>query len=354
MRSFTLGIYAEKPTVFTKLFQRPRHTFISRRSGLALVLSFIITMGFAQSNGDAKIDPVFRYLIQSQKGRQTSNAFPSPYRIALTASAESKDAGTGNRFNCIVYTTNGKSLRDSGIVVNSVLPTFATVWVSLSQIERMANMPQVSYIEAPAEDKLTNDIAVSTTGASLLHSGKLNNTVYKGKGVIVAVYDTGIDWDHPDFREASDQTKSRVLRIWDQTITPIAGESSPAGFSYGVEYTQAQINDELDGSPANFVREKDINGHGTHVAGTAAGNGMALANRKYTGMAPEADLIIIKGGNGSFPVTNTVDAITYLKGLANTLGRPIVLNMSIGGQSGPHDGTMSHELNWQANHLAHR
>jgi len=110
-----------------------------------------------------------------------------------------------------------------------------------------------------------------------VHGGLLIGTPYKGEGAIVLVHDSGIDWKHKDFRQSGDTTKSRILYIWDQTLTPVAGESSPAA-GYGVEYTKAQIENELDGTPAGFVREKDINyyGHGTHVAATAAGNGATL------------------------------------------------------------------------------
>lgn len=298
---------------------------------------------FAQTPAAAKIDPAFQSLLSQKNLPAFARKAGSPYKIASVEGYAYRGAAPEKRYQCFVYTKNGKALRDSGIVVNSVLPSFVTAWATLEQIERLSTFADVRYISAPAEDRLQNDISVAASGAALLHAGRLNNTVYKGKGTIVAVFDTGIDWDHPDFRNPTDQTKSRILRLWDQTITAGAGEVPPAGFSYGVEYTQAQINDELDGTPANLVREKDINGHGTHVAGTAAGNGSALSSKKYTGMAPEADLIIIKGGDGSFPQSNTVDAITYLKGLANTLGRPIVLNMSIGGQDGPHDGTLAHE-----------
>lgn len=317
----------------------------SKKTAALVAFSFMLHSAAFGQGPESKIDPSFRYLISQEKSRDLSpRSYPSKTLLQPTEGFASRGGQKELRYNCIVYTTNGRSLRDSGLVINSVLPRFATAWVTLDQIERMARMPQVSYIEAPHEDQLHNDVSTGSSGASLLHAGRLNNTPYKGKGVIVAVYDSGIDWDHPDFRNPADPTKSRILRIWDQTITAGTGEAPPAGFSYGVEYTQAQINDELDGSPANFVRETDINGHGTHVAGTAAGNGSAIASNKYSGLAPEADIIIIKGGNGSFPVTNTVDAITYLKGLANTLGKPIVLNMSIGGQSGPHDGSMVHEL----------
>ncbi|MCX6209552.1 MAG: S8 family serine peptidase, partial [Bacteroidetes bacterium] len=168
--------------------------------------------------------------------------------------------------------------------------------------------------------------------------------MYKGDGVIVGVFDTGIDWDHLDFRNPADTTKSRILKLWDQTITPIIGEVSPSGFNYGVEYTQAQINNELDGSPAGYVREKDLNGHGTHVAGTAAGNGAALSTRKFAGVAPNADIVIVKGGNGSFSDYNEINAMTYFQNVANAFGKPIVVNMSIGGQFGAHDGSNPDEI----------
>ena len=132
-------------------------------------------------------------------------------------------------------------LKANGIAIQSTNPTYVTAWVTLSQIPIIADLKGVQFIEAPQIIMPNNDISVGSSGASLLHAGKVNNTVYKGDGVIVAIVDSGIDWDHPDFRNSADQTKSRILRIWDQTLTPIAGEVSPSGFNYGVEYTQTQI-----------------------------------------------------------------------------------------------------------------
>ena len=311
---------------------------------LLLITLFAFLQDSAQTIQEAKIDPAFRSVLTAGKnGRDaiTNRGF-SAYSITPT---ERLTAGNipAQGYDCIVYTKKAQALRDSGIVVNSVLPNFVTAWATPDQIRKMAAMPDVLYVKAPHIFSVQNDIAVGSTGASLLHAGKLNNTVYKGKGVLMAIFDTGIDWDHPDFRDPADQTKSRILRIWDQTLTPVPGEASPANYG-GVEYTQAQINDELDGTPTGYVREKDINGHGTHVAGTAAGNGSALASKKFTGMAPEADIIVIKGGDSTFSSVNVINAIAYLQALATTLGKPIVINLSFGFLLSAHDGSDAEEV----------
>ncbi|MEO5999967.1 MAG: S8 family serine peptidase [Chitinophagaceae bacterium] len=296
---------------------------------------------------NSKIDPMFQFMLNHSKQMNDQQLlqenFPR-FQVQATEGFISKNKPPEKRYECIVYTVNAKALVDNGIVLNSVLPTIVTAWVTSEQIVQMSLMPQVKYIESPKTNYLHNDVAVGSSGASLLHQGKLNNTVYKGKNVIVGIYDTGIDWDHFDFRDPVDTTKSRILRIWDQTITAGTSEAPPSGFSYGVEYTQNQINNEIDDTPADVIRERDINGHGTHVAGTAAGNGSALPSKRYTGMAPEADIVVIKGGNSSFSEGRMIDGLTYLKNLATTLGKPAVLNWSIGGQGGAHDGTRPYEM----------
>jgi minor extracellular serine protease Vpr len=327
----------------------PLEKFFPKKSILLCFPAVIIyVMGYAQiRTPEDKIDPAFKFGMarSNANARQAPKNFSPMFKVTPVKVLVKPGQPAEERYECIIYTSDVTALRNNGVIVNSVLPRFVTAWVTAAQMEQLSKLPTVNYIAAPEMDQLHNDIAVANTGASLLHQGKLNNTVYKGKGVIVAIFDSGIDWKHPDFRDPNDTTKSRILRIWDQTITAIAGEAPPAGFTTGVEYTQEQINDELDGTPTGYVREMDINGHGTHVAGTAAGNGNAIpATRKYTGMAPEADIVVVKGGNGSFSTSNIINGITYLKNLATILGKPIVLNMSLGSQFGPHDGTRAYEL----------
>ena len=250
--------------------------------------------------------------------------------------------GAEPSYHAVVYTSDPAGVRATGAVVNSVYPGFVTAQVTVNEIVRMAALDGVRYIDEGSKNYPLNDVSIPETGASLVQGGLLNNTKYRGAGAIVLVYDTGIDFKHRDFRSTVDSTRSRILFIWDQTLTAQAGEAPPNGFSYGVEYTQAQINAELTASPANKVRERDYNGHGTHVCGTAAGNDSSLYG-KFSGMAPDADIIIVKGGDGSFGESQMIDGLTYAQSKATALNKPVAVNWSIGGQTGPHDGSRAYE-----------
>ncbi|HUI11437.1 MAG TPA: S8 family serine peptidase, partial [Bacteroidota bacterium] len=300
----------------------------------AIGLSSAATLTVAER---AKIHPDFLALI--------ARAYPEIHagggnvaRLAVAAVASAEPV-----YHAVIYTDDPASVRATGAVVNSVYPSFVTAQVTAPQVLSIAALDRVKYIDEGAKSYPLNDVSIPETGASLVQGGFLNNTQYRGAGAIVLVYDTGIDFKHRDFRSTTDSTQSRILYIWDQTLTAQAGESIPSGFSYGVEYTQSQINGELTSSPANKVREQDINGHGTHVCGTAAGNDAALFG-KFSGMAPDANIIIVKGGNGSFSEPNIIDGLTYAQSKAQALGKPIVVNMSLGGQLGPHDGSTGEEL----------
>lgn len=293
-----------------------------------------------------KLDSRFDILLKNKEnianGRSVKDLERPDMKLDKHLVVTSKGAQT--MYSCIIYTKEPEKLKADGFIVQSQLPAFSTALVTIEDIERLMQLPYVTSVMAPEFDELHNDVSRAQSGASLLQDGVFNNTAYNGTGVLVGIYDSGIDWKHPDFRKANDQTKSRIVSIWDQTLTAQAGETAPVGFSTGVEYTRAQIEDELDGTPTGFVRENDINGHGTHVSGTAAGNGAAFADKRHKGFSSDADIVFVKGGNGSFPTTNTINALTYFKNVATALNKPIVVNMSIGGQSSAHDGTSSHEV----------
>ena len=327
-----------------------RRTIVILRLQIILFLLFAaaISAQTLSKSSIKKLDPRFQALVSSK----TSAA------KTLLAETDSplKPVGTNyggeEVYGAIIRTSNANAVKALGINVNSQLPSFVTARVTPEDLVKLAVSPAVQFVLPSDFSYPFNDVAAATVGADLLHSGYFNGTQYQGSGVILCIIDTGIDWDHLDFRDPTDTTKSRILYIWDQTLTKTGAEQTPqdrdgvnlSGLNYGVEYTNAEINDEIDGTPAGFVRETDTFGHGTHVAGTAAGNGASLASKQYAGMAPLADILIVKAGNGSFTNNNVIDGLTYAKQVATALGKPLVVNMSLGGQSGPHDGTSDYDL----------
>src|SRR5690606_15728991 len=123
--------------------------------------------------------------------------------------------------------------------------------------------------------------------------------------------------------------------LWDQTASGGA-RPPPAGFEYGEYCPPASLDDGTCG-------QRDQHGHGTHVAGTAAGNGLDEGSggtaRQYAGVAPAADLLVVKGSSdGSFAFDRVLDGVRWLFEEAERLGRPAVVNLSLGGIAGPHDG----------------
>lgn len=164
--------------------------------------------------------------------------------------------------------------------------------------------------------------------------------------------DSGIDYQHPSFRDALGQ--SRILAIWDQALAPLASERSPAGFTYGVEYRTQEIDLALaSAAPLASVRHQDdpLQGfHGTHVSGIAAGNGRPPQGGQpqptFVGVAPEASIVVVAnnrgratGERGLGDSADTLDAVQYILGVAAAQGRPVVINQSQGDNVGAHDGT---------------
>lgn len=167
-----------------------------------------------------------------------------------------------------------------------------------------------------------------------------------GKGVLVAVIDSGIDYAHLDFRNKDGST--RIVKLWDQTI-PANLEKRfipPVGYGIGTEFSEAQINEALTQvttkEQLEIVPSRDISGHGTAVTGIAAGNGNEL-DGKYIGVAPSSQLLIVKLGNtkvGGFPkTTELMRALDYVVKEAAKLGKAVAINVSVGNTYGAHDGT---------------
>jgi subtilisin family serine protease len=195
--------------------------------------------------------------------------------------------------------------------------------IEIEGLREMVDLPDVIWVEASSRCDPLCDVSVPATGAPSIWASPNGGT---GEGVIVGVLDTGIDIYHSDFDD--EHGNSRILAIWDLTVE---GDVHPSGWDYGMFWTSDDIRDRL-------CTQEDYHGHGTHVTGTAAGN-----DPLFMGMAPGADIAFAKAGNYYFYSHNIANGFSWLTDFADEQGKPICINMSIGGGYGPHDGSLLYE-----------
>jgi subtilisin family serine protease len=242
-------------------------------------------------------------------------------RVGVFLEIESPDALSG--------------LRALGVEIGTVVDGMATARVPLDVLDAVLEQPRIRQIRAARMLRPAHDSSMIAIGAHTIRQhGPGGWTGGTGAGAIVGVIDTGLDIRHADFLD--DAGGTRVVALWDQT----QGSTPPPGFFYGLLCTRDAIQRVIDATDLSACPTQDQVGHGTHVAGSAVGNGAAgsLAVR-YAGVAPEAELLIVKAGNVTFPEDRVADGLVWLRDEARARGRPAVVNFSFGHQYGPHDGT---------------
>lgn len=162
-------------------------------------------------------------------------------------------------------------------------------------------------LELPAPHRPLLDLSRVAIGAEATDHGSSFAAPHRGQGVLIGAYDSGIDLSHPDFRTLDGRL--RVLGTLDQ------------------DREQSCDPAELSAGQCAF---SDATGHGTHVLSIAAG-----ASPRFRGIAPEADLLVAR----STLYDGFVEALSWLRDRARAAGRPLVINVSLGGHLGAHDGT---------------
>ncbi|GII03981.1 S8 family serine peptidase [Planobispora takensis] len=205
--------------------------------------------------------------------------------------------------------------------------------VPLDRLERLAAHPAVERVEASRLMFPELNVSRPDVRAEVFIDGETGPV--RGKRTIVAIIDSGIDYTHPSFRHADGS--SRVLYLWDQAAPAASGGSVP----YGAEYLKTDLDKALaDADPLQVVPHRDDEtGHGTHVAGIAAGDESGFGG-DYSGIAPEADLVVValagEPGVSLGRSAQLVEAVDYAVRRAE--GHPVAVTISQGMNGGGHCG----------------
>ena len=238
------------------------------------------------------------------------------------------DAGERAWDLIIKYSGGLDVVREISESVTELLNNYAVVRIREDRIEALASLPEVEFVEKPKSLYFQAD---EGRQASCIDAVQETPYGLTGRGVLVGIVDSGIDLTNPDFRNEDGTT--RVAALWDQ-----------ADREYTSEESNEFLNAEGTGQPAaQPPLSADNSGHGTAVAGIAAGNGRGSEGRRYRGAAPESELVIVKMKSpqpGGFPrTTELMTGVDYLIRKAQEMRMPIAVNISFGNTYGPHDST---------------
>ena len=211
-------------------------------------------------------------------------------------------------------------MRALGAEIGTVIGRIATVRAPVASLDALVRLTSLRRVQAARPVHPTNDSAVSMSRVDEVRQRRADAFMgATGEGVIIGVLDTGLDYDHPDFLDPD--SVPRTIAIWDQVR--------------GSTCDSTQIRERACFST-------DVQGHGTHVTGIAAGDGSAAGDDpdsrfRYAGVAPGAGIAAVKFSFQTF--ADLIDGVAWVFDVADAAGRPAVVNLSLGSHSGPHDGT---------------
>ncbi len=230
------------------------------------------------------------------------------------------------------YVGNIDRLEAAGVIIEKLLGGYAVAVLPAGLVDSFVAEPEIIYMEKPK--RLNFAVAQGKRSSCFSPVSDLQESL-TGEGVLIGIVDSGLDFFHGDFRNPDGTT--RLAAYWDQ-----AGEGNPPkGYRRGRLYTEEEINGILaGGEDGSFRAGLDTSGHGTAVAGIAAGNGREPENGQ-TGAAPGSRILAVKlgvPGSRSFPrTTELMTGVDFLVRTAREMGMPIAVNISFGNNYGSHE-----------------
>lgn len=212
-------------------------------------------------------------------------------------------------------------LRDIVVVDNIAVGT-----VCLSDFANLEDCDKISGISMTGKPHLLNNLSRAASHVDEVHAGTDGlPRGYNGEGVIVSLFDQGIEPGHINFL-TKDRSECRVRRIWhyNSEYDNLGNLQTTESEYYTPESIEA------------FATDDSTQTHGTHTLGILAGSFGEEADEDYSGMAPASDIVI---GCGTLMYSNVVRAIKRFSEYAKEENKPLVVNLSFGDNIGPHDGT---------------
>lgn len=211
-----------------------------------------------------------------------------------------------------------EAFNELGVNIINGYGNIITANIPVENFYKVADIEEVEALSISQKKRTLNDKARQATKVDDTHNGINLPKHFKGKDVIVGIVDVGIDFNHINFKDS--EGNSRVK---------LAG-------SYNSSNNSTTIYKTVD-AIAKLTTDETANSHGTHVAGIATGSYTA---NNYHGMAPESDIVLYGLGSDLTDV-NILNGVTEIFNYAESVNKPAVVNISLGGNTGPHDGTDS-------------
>lgn len=243
------------------------------------------------------------------------------------------ETGRGNESNVeLIIKYSGDlitAVSELNAIVEILSESYAIITLPIENIDTLYRLSVTEYIEVPKELYF---MAISTMPSVCVYDdSRFEGNILEGNGTLIGIIDSGIDITNRDFIDENGNT--RIATAWAQTGSDGV---PPVGFAKGREYTREDIDQAIKENSRTDLY--DSLGHGTAVAGIAAGNGKGSG---FRGVAPKAEFLIVKldENNVYSRSTDIMRGLKYIKDKAEQLGKPVAINISYGTNEGAHDGT---------------
>lgn len=270
-------------------------------------------------------------LAQASLSPRTAIAVASPTLLKSPAAQAAAVGAASSQLSAYVTIDPARtSWQQLGVTPIAENAGTATVRLTLDALQRLAKQQGVEYIQITSGATQMLNLARKEAGTDQIHKGTNLPQAYTGEGVVVGVVDAGFDYMHAAFRRPADGAL-RIKRVWEQGATTLDGASAPEKYGYGIELNTPELIEKAQG-------DSDSNSHGTHVAAIAAGSD-AYKDGAYVGNAPDADIVLVALDLNASTNADISNAVQYIFDYADEVGKPCVVNLSLGNQDGPHDGT---------------